>query len=105
MDVSPSGQTVIELSEAKVEYFDVAVPAQHDVFGLDITMNNPRSVSRREGRRDLRRDVQHFAHLQPLLRHPLAQSDAVHVLHGDEVTAVLRPADLMDHTDIGMVKG
>ena len=48
----------VELGDAKVQYFDVAVCAQHDVFGLDITMDDPGGVCCFQGPRNLSREIQ-----------------------------------------------
>src|ERR687892_2098479 len=46
-----------EFSETKVENFNAAVAAQHDVVRLDVAMDDPDAVGRSESARDLDANV------------------------------------------------
>src|SRR2546423_1311478 len=92
-----------KLGEPEVKDFNVAVAPDHDVFRLHVSMYDPRLVRGTERRGDLDGNVEHRAEMHARLRHILAQSDAIDVLHGDVVHA-LYFADLINGQDVRMVE-
>src|SRR5262249_58062023 len=82
---------------------DVAIGPQHDVLGLQVSMNNASRVCRYQAPTDLNRDIERLSQSQRLDGHPLAESRAFDVLGGDEVGAI-NFADLVNRDDVRMIE-
>jgi hypothetical protein len=86
-----------EFGQAEVENLHVAIATQHDVFRLDVSMDN--SVMMRCGQRaaDLNCDVQRLGKAQWPTFHTLAKRFTIDELSGDEIP-------ILDLTDLRMVR-
>ncbi len=93
-----------QLGETEVQDLHVAVRAQHDVFRLDVAVDDAGGVGGDERAGDLRRHVERFAHAEGGARQPLAQRLALDVFGDDELRAVHLP-DLVDGEDVRMIEG
>ena len=90
--------------EAEVEHLHVAVGADHDVFGLDVAVDDAGGVRRGQRARHLPPDVnRRRERLRALDERP--QRPPVDELLDDEELAVRRLADFVDGDDVGVVEG
>src|SRR6185369_11354227 len=55
---------ISQFRETKIEDLNVAITADHDIFGFNISMDNSRFVSRGQGRGDLYGDVDHLVNIE-----------------------------------------
>ena len=93
-----------ELGQAEVQDFDVSVtPAEHDVFRLDVSMNDACFMRGAEGVSRLDSDVEHLAQLHARALHALAQSFAIDELGGDKVDASIF-TDFVNGEDVWMIE-
>src|SRR6478609_1114993 len=76
------------LGHAEVQYFDLALAAEHDVFRLDVTVNDAMPVRRHQGFRTLNRDGEKLIQRQRLPQ-PLSQVLAFHIFQDQEYLALL----------------
>ena len=72
------------LGEAEVEDLRAAVLREDDVLGLEVPVDDPAFVRRRETARDLHAELHGLADRQGSRRDPLAQRLAVHELHDED---------------------
>src|SRR5260370_621801 len=79
------------------------ITPDHQVFGLDVAVHNPRRVRRFQRARDLNSNVKGFVQTQSCLTHELAQRLAVDKLGDDKLRSV-RPPNFMNCDDVRMVK-
>ena len=91
----------VKLGHSKVQQLHQSVGAKHDVFRLDVAVNDAGLMGCGERRGKLARNPQRFLD-RDRSRQPLPQSDSLHMLHGDVVIAAFRLVDLVNDTDIGM---
>ena len=88
-----------QLCEPEVENLDPSVDGDKQVVGLDVEMNDPAIVSRREAAGDLDRVIERLRHRQRVTVQPLTKRRAVEQLCDDERRAIV-DADLVDRDDI-----
>ena len=91
--------TVIQFGQAKVEDLDLSARRQENIFGFDVSMNDPLTVRRIEGVRDLHPQIEQFAEVQGFAGDVLPQGFSGKKFHGDEVLAV-RFANLINRADV-----
>ena len=92
-----------QLGESEVQHLHDTVASNHDVFRLDVAVNDAGLVSRLQRRGYLRGDVEHFTDCHPRVGHVFSQSFAVDELRDDEVTPV-DLANFIDRDDVGMIE-
>src|SRR5262245_5563644 len=93
-----------QLRQPEIQHLDYTVAAQHDVFGFDVTMNDPGLVRRRERRGDLNGDVERGYHRHLPVGQNLSQRQPFNEFGGDEMgRAVI--ADLVNGYDVRVVEG
>ncbi len=92
-----------ELRETEVEDLREAVLVHHDVFGLQVPMDDPDLVGLGEALGDLRRDREEAAQRQRPRGEELAQRLSLDQLHRDEERAV-RLADVVDGQDVRVIQ-
>ena len=91
-----------QCGHAEVDHFhDVIVP-DHDVFRLDVAVNEPHLVGRRQRRADGDDDVERLDQAQRPVLQPLAETLAVDVLGGDEANRAV-DTDVMDGHDVRVI--
>ena len=88
------------LGQAEIEYLHIAIVAEHDVFRLQIAMDNSHGVRRNQRACDLLGNVQRLAQSYVSM---LAKRHTLNVLHGDEAQFV-RFRDFVNVRDVGMLK-
>ncbi len=93
-----------ELRQAEVEDLDDAVLRDHDVFGLQVAVDDPGGVRLGEPVGDLVRDVEQPLGRQRTALHHFPQGLPVHQLHRD-VDRRVRGPDLVDRDDVVVVQG
>src|SRR5689334_456331 len=79
------------------------VGPEHDVFWLDVAMNDADIVCRRERAGHLYGDLQDVGDLEPRLRKALPQRVAFNVFGGDQMQRA-DLGDLEDGDDVGMIQ-
>ena len=79
----------------------MAVRGQHDVVGLDVTVDDALVVGLGQAIRDLDRDLDRVLQVELLVRDQRSQRPPFHELHGDEDRAVLL-VDVVDLRDGGV---
>src|SRR2546425_4895734 len=98
-----------EFGDAEVQHLHQTILAHHDIFGLDVAMNDPRRVRRLERAGDLNGDIDRLLHAEPLwvvrrrISQSLAQRLALDVFAGNEVRSV-GMNDLKDSDDVRMIE-
>src|SRR5207248_1878028 len=92
-----------EFRQAEIEYFDVAIAPHHDVFRLDVAMDDARRVCRRERATSLNRSLENIRQFHSRI-HALPQSLAVDELSRDE-TRTAGWANLINRQDMRMIQG
>ena len=85
--------------EPEVEHLDAPVGRQEQVLGLEVAVDDPLLVRRRESMRDLRRVLRGLARRQRAGLEPLAQRFALQQLH-DGVGHAVRGAEVEDREDV-----
>ncbi len=93
-----------QLGEAEVEDLHAAVPGDEDVLGLEIPVDDPLLVRRREAVGDLQRVVDGLARRQARALQDVPQRFAFEQLLDDVRLAVVL-ADVEDGRDVGVVEG
>ena len=84
----------------EVHQLDTAIGEQEDVIRFDVPMDDAALMGVLQRLGDLKRDRDGFFRRQrPIALEPGAQRLAAQVLHGDELTAIIGVADLVDHHD------
>ena len=89
---------------AEVEHLHVAVGPDHDVFRLDVPMDDAGGVRRDERVRHLPDGVHNRRQRRPGI-HKLAQHPPVDQLLDDVIAAVVGLSDVVDGDDVGVVEG
>ena len=74
-----------ELRQAEIQDFHLARLRDHDVARLQIAMNNPRRVRRRQGVRHLNPILEHVGRSQPFPCNELVERLPGHILHRNEI--------------------
>ena len=92
-----------QLGEAEVEDLDPAVVGHEQVLGLQVPVNDPLLVRRRQPAGDLDRVVGGLAHRQRAAREPRAQRLAFEELR-DDVRRTFERTELVDRRDVGVVE-
>src|SRR5947209_5986954 len=100
-----SGERLLlgQFSEAEVEHLHVAVGPEHDVLRLDVTMDDPGGVRRRERARRLNRYVERSVQAQLFVLQVTAQRFAFDEFGGYEILFVELP-DLINGDDVRVVE-
>src|SRR5437588_4954329 len=93
-----------QLSQSEIEHLHVAVWAQHDVFRLDVPMDNARFMCGDERSRNLLRNSHRVTKRNWPLPQSLTQSHPFDVLHRDEAATFFRFADLINHAHVWMIQ-
>jgi hypothetical protein len=88
--------------QPEVQYLDQAAIGQHDVGGLQVAMEYPQPMRRRQSVGDLHPARKHQLRVCRPFFDDLVEALAGNVLHHD-VRFAVRLADLIDRADIGMV--
>ena len=100
----PTGLVVdLQLRESEVEDLDAPVSGEEQVFGLEIAMDDPFFVRRREPARDLHRVVERLADRNGAGGQALAQRLALEEL-GDDVRRAVLHAEVVDGRDSRVVQ-
>ena len=92
-----------QLREAEIQNLDGASVADHDVRWLDVAMQNPGGVRRRQRICNLHRVLQAVRNRQSVAGKQLGQRRARDVLHRDEVDTLVLP-DVVDRDDVRMIE-
>ena len=79
---------VAQLREAEVEHLDPAVGREHHVLGLEVAVQDPLPVGRRDRVRERDREGQEALEREPVLRDGLGERRSLDVLHRDEADAL-----------------
>src|SRR5262249_30657954 len=86
-----------------IEDFGITVTAKHDVFGLDVAMNDSGFVGGYQRARDLSGHFERFAQLHRRALYPLAQRLPVNEFGDNEISALCLP-DFENGDDVRMVE-
>src|SRR5262252_921001 len=92
-----------QLRQPEIEHLNYAVAAQHDVFGLDVPMDDPGLVRRRERRGDLDGDVERGYHRHLPVGQNFSQRQPFDEFGGDEMRRAVI-ADLVNGDDVRVVE-
>ena len=103
-DLTSVGERRRGFGQAEIENLHETLGGHHDVLGLQVPVNDARCVRLGEAGGDLRADRKRLLRRQRAARQELAETRAVHELHGDPRHAV-REAHVVDRDDVGMVQG
>jgi hypothetical protein len=93
-----------QLRQTEVENLDSPVVNQEQVFGLQVPVNDPLLVRRREATRDLCGEVDRFAHGHRATREPRPQRLPLEQLRHDEGRSLVRP-EIVHRHDVRVVQG
>src|SRR6185503_17743617 len=91
-----------KLRDTEVENFQVSIVPQHQVFGLDVAMNDSSRMSHRECARSLRTDARDFRYRWGF-RAKLTERASFDELHCDEVTR-RRLTDFVNGYDVRVIE-
>src|SRR5947209_3523347 len=81
----------------------MSITGDHDVVGLQVAMDNARSMSLRQSLSHVLQVSQQPSQFSALAMNLVAKRNAFHKLHGNEVRAVVLP-DLENLCNVGMVQ-
>ena len=95
---------VLESREAEIDHLDAAVGGVHHVFRLQVTVDDPMCVRRRQSTRDVARYGQDFVDGDGAPPQRFAQRASGHVL-ADEVQVAVELLEREDRCDAGMRQG
>ena len=100
---SPLPTPLDQLRQAEVQHFNQAVMPQHDVFRLDVAVNDSGLVGAGERARNLDGHVERPMQFELITRQTPPQRLAFDVFGADEVSPVYLP-DLEDRDDVRVVE-
>src|SRR6266508_3892703 len=93
-----------ELGQTEIENLDETVLGDHDVFGLQVPVDDPRRIRLSEALSDLHADVEQSLGRERSASSQLSQARAVYEFHGDVEGRVGR-ADVVNRDDVGVIQG
>ena len=91
------------LRQAEICHLHPSAPVEQEVLGLDVTVDDSVVVRELERVADLRHDGQRLARRHPARAQELAQVDAIHELHQEEVQP-LGASELVEGDDVRVVE-
>jgi hypothetical protein len=100
----PGQARVHPFGETEIQHFDQAGGGDHDVGGLQVSMDDARGMRGRQCAGDLRSVLQGLRGGQPAGGNQIAQGFAGDVFHHDALQVAFRH-DVVQRNDVGMVQG
>ena len=93
-----------QLGNSEIEDFNDSVRPDNHILRLDIAMNNPACVGRRQSAGNLYRDVDRSIQLKPAAHHLLPKGLALDKLGSYEMQSIRLP-EFINGENVGMIQG